>query len=56
MTNSELLLQLDRAVPLNRRQAVYLAFNTAIVDKLLAYHAQGKTEAIRAILEDIDQK
>jgi hypothetical protein len=47
MTNSELLLQLD---------SVYLAFNTAIVDKLLAYHAQGKTEAIRAILEDIDQK
>lgn len=53
-THSELLAELDRAVPLSRRQAVYLAFNTAIVDKLLALLEQGKTEAVGIILTDIE--
>jgi hypothetical protein len=49
----ELLLHLDKACMLTRRQAIYLAENTAIVNKLLTYHAQGKVEAMKAILEEL---
>lgn len=53
-TNYELLLELNSVVELTFNQAIYLAFNTAMVDKLINCLRQGEVETIKETLIDIE--